>query len=141
MTTFIKYFTFLFIALSSSFIVYAATITPVHAEICPPGQYAKPKGNGEFGCAKSETKKKQNQMDQIDKTKKYFGGLAASIAGIALGVSVLMTVYAGYLYTVSEGDAEKIKKAKFHIVAAGGGIIISGLSFIIYGMISNIIGI
>jgi hypothetical protein len=140
MTTFIKYFTFLFVALSSSFIVYTVTIKPVEA-FCPPGQYAKPAGGGKFDCTNSETKEKKGQMTQIDKTKKYFGGLAAAIAGVALGVSVLMTVYAGYLYTVSEGDAEKIKKAKFHIVAAGGGIIISGLSFIIYGMISNIIGI
>jgi hypothetical protein len=141
MTKFIKYFMFLFVALSPSFIVYTVTIQPVSAEICHPGQYAKPAGNGKFNCENAETKEKSNQVTEIDKTKKYFGALAASIAGIALGVSVLMTVYAGYLYTVSEGDAEKIKKAKFHIVAAGGGIIISGLSFIIYGMISNIIGI
>lgn len=133
-----KHLMIIFFALSSFFIVYGSFAKPVDAAaFCPIGQAQVWNGSA-FECKGKATETDTAKKGNIDKTKEYFRYTAVAIAGISLAVSVLMIAYAGFLYTVSEGDAEKVKKAKFHVITAGGGMMISGLSFVIYGILDTI---
>jgi len=129
-------FMIIFFALSSFFIVYGSSFQTAEAKICPVGQAPVWNGTSFGDCQGTET---DEDSTNIKGTREYFGYTAIAIAALSLGISVLMVAYAGFLYTVSEGDAEKVRKAKFHIITAGGGMIISGLSFVIYGIFKAIL--
>lgn len=65
---------------------------------------------------------------------------AATIAGIVLGVAVVMITYAGFKYATSQGDPKQTETAKMQIIAAGIGIFIVMLAFVILNMFKTVIG-
>lgn len=65
---------------------------------------------------------------------------AATIAGLVLGVAVVMIVYAGFKYATSQGDPKVTEQAKMQIISAGIGIFIAMLAFVILKIFSSIMG-
>lgn len=125
-----------FFALSSFFIVLGGgDVETASAKICGIGEASQYNGS-DFTC-KSGSMKNEN----TSKVTSYFKYAAAAIAGIALGIAVLTTVYAGYLYTISEGNPETVEKAKKTIMAAGIAMMFSSLSFVIFAAIKSILGV
>lgn len=63
---------------------------------------------------------------------------ASIISGIVLGIGVLMIVYAGFKYATSQGDPKTTEQAKMQIIAAGIGIGISMLAFVILNIFKSL---
>jgi heme/copper-type cytochrome/quinol oxidase subunit 2 len=63
---------------------------------------------------------------------------AQIVAGIVLGVAVIMIAYAGFKYVTSQGDPKATEQAKMQVVAAGIGIGIAMLSFIILNLFKGL---
>lgn len=126
-----------FFALSSLFIVLSLTTETASAEICAIGQASIYNGS-EFVCDPGTVTVSNGNNEE---PANYLSYTAGAIAGVSLGLGVLMIVYAGYLYTISEGDPEMVRKAKFQIMAAGTSMMISVLSLVIYAAIKSILEI
>ena len=62
------------------------------------------------------------------------------ISGLVFGVAILMIVYAGFKYATSQGEAKVTEQAKMQIVAAGIGIGISLLSFVLLNIFKTVLG-
>jgi hypothetical protein len=63
---------------------------------------------------------------------------ASIIAGIVLGLGVLMIVYAGFKYATSQGDPKTTEQAKMQIIAAGVGIGIAMFAFVILNIFKGL---
>lgn len=63
------------------------------------------------------------------------------IGGLVLGVGVFMIVYAGFKYATSQGDPKQTETAKMQIIAAGIGIFIVMLAFIILRVFTGAVGL
>lgn len=106
---------------------------------CPPGKYSAPiEGGSSFECTPVDAEEKI--ATKVQESTKYIQNTAVTIAGVSLGLSVLVIVYSGILYTASGGDPKKIQEAKSHLTKAGVGLAISLLSFVIYNILTTVIG-
>ena len=59
----------------------------------------------------------------------FLNGIAAWFAGIIFAMSVLVILYAAFLFIVSAGNEEKVTKAKATIVSGLIGIFVAMLAF------------
>jgi TRAP-type C4-dicarboxylate transport system permease small subunit len=64
---------------------------------------------------------------------------AGMIAGVVLGVAVIVIVYAGFKYATSQGDPKVTEQAKMQIVSAGVGIGIAMLAFVILNIFKAVV--
>ena len=59
----------------------------------------------------------------------FINGLATWFAGLILAISVLVILYAAFLFVTAAGNEEKVAKAKNTIIAALLGIAVALLAF------------
>ena len=115
----IKLISIAIISLASVFFVLGVK-TEVYAKTCALGEYYDIQSKS---CAKSyETK---NQSEKVSKIKEAFKYFATALVVISTGLSLIMIVYAGFSYTMSEGDPNKVQDAKNMILKAGVGMLIA----------------
>lgn len=82
-----------------------------------------------------------NEPRGVEKFANYLSSFVASLAYLTFGIAALVVVYAGFLYTMSDGDAKNLQKAKLMIFYAAGGFMFSGFTFVLYRIIvSTILG-
>jgi hypothetical protein len=122
----------------------AAKPATVHAEICGLDEYSVVKsydtstGKASFGCAKIGSNM-QAITDNANKSAAYIRTTAATFAGLSLGVTVLMIIYASIVYTTAQGDPKRTQEAKHHLTTAGIGLGITMFSFVIYAIIQQVL--
>lgn len=84
----------------------------------------------------------ENKITKIPEGKnigEIIAGIIEFILPVAAGVAVLAVMYAGVLYITSQGDPEKVGKAKKALLWAIVGVIIIVLSYAIVIMINNVV--
>lgn len=71
---------------------------------------------------------------------KYAIDIGNILLWIVIGISFIVIVYAGYMYTTSEGEVQKVERAKKAIIGAGIGIGIAMFSLTIVNLFAEFIG-
>lgn len=90
--------------------------------------------------AVEELKKGMNAAGgSTDGNKKSFGAIMKTVVNVILyvlgAVSVIMIVFGGFRYTVSAGDASKVKAAKDTILYAVVGLVVALLAFAVVNFV------
>jgi hypothetical protein len=139
MQTLKELFLIALLAFSSAFLIgNFSTIEKVEAAACPPGQYSNHGDDGltsSGACAgdkkSSESWAKNNMVDQIVK-------IYNPIAGVMLGISILVIIYAAYKLIVSVGNDKKVTFAKRLLLGSGVSIIIILSTFTIVRLLMSL---
>lgn len=141
MTNMMKFLTTLLFVFSLSFCILGPET--VSAAKCgsglkgfAPGTVHKlDESSGKLTCEKIDTDEIKNMMNGEFGIQTYLYDFAKTFSWVGLGIAGMVITYAGFLYTLSEGNPEKVEKAKKLILIAGIGMLICLLAVIILDMI------
>ena len=78
------------------------------------------------------------EFGEVANLGEYISGIFKWVIGIAGGLAVIMLIYAGYLYTTSQGNPDNLTLAKDIIIGVVTGII---LLFLIEVILVKTIGV
>ncbi|MGG0545258.1 hypothetical protein ABEY63_25630 [Priestia aryabhattai] len=81
-----------------------------------------------------QIKKGKNESTNMKAVEKNFTTFAYTIVYLSTGLALIMIVYSGFQYTMSEGDAFKIQEAKTSMLRAGIGMLIAFSTYNILGL-------
>lgn len=116
------------ISLTSVFFVLGGK-TEVYAKSCNLGEYYDVQAKS---C--KESYKANNQKDKVTNIGKAFEYFAYTIIYLSVGLALIMILYAGFSYTMSEGDPKKILEAKNMMLKAGIGMLVAFSAHNIMGL-------
>lgn len=68
---------------------------------------------------------------------KLINNIAKFFSSIVIGISVIIFIYAGFLYTTAGGNTEKIDQAKNYLLYGAIGLGISAVAFGITGYVTE----
>lgn len=137
--------TFALLAFSSAFFIGTSflPIEKVEAYACSgykPGNYSNHGADGL--SAGNSCGGKFNPLDTVGKgVAKTVEDLYNPIAGVVVGMSILVIIYSAYLLVTSSGDPRRIALGKKMLLGAGIGIIVILSSFTIMNLMMSIVGI
>lgn len=116
------------ISLTSAFFVLGGK-TEVYAKSCPLGEYY----NVEISDC-DDSYKTNNEKEKVSNIGKAFEYFAYTIIYLSVGLALTMIIYAGFSYTMSEGDPNKIQAAKNMMLKAGIGMLVAFSAHNIMGL-------
>lgn len=115
----IQLFLIAIISLTSTFFILGGKVEVEAA--CKMGEYY----DSLVKKACTKTVESSNQATNVGKINKAFDSFANSIILLSTGIALIMIVYSGFQYTMSEGDVKKVLEAKTNLIRAGIGILIA----------------
>jgi len=132
--------TFALLAFSSAFFIGTSflPIEKVEAYACSgykPGNYSN---HGADGLSAGNSCGGNSVGKGVAKTVE---NLYNPIAGVVVGMSILVIIYSAYLLVTSNGDPRRIALGKKMLLGAGIGIIVILSSFTIMNLMMSIVGI
>lgn len=131
----------LVVTIATAFMISVSTAEQSEA-LCPKiGQFHSHGENGvsnTSGICKSATK--ADLKSGGSGFMSYISMMVYPLAGVGLAISVIMVVFAGYLYVTAGVDSKNVEKAKTLLISAGAGIFITLNIFIIAKMLMSLAG-
>jgi hypothetical protein len=129
------------IAFSSAFFIGTLTMEKAEA-LCPKiGQYhdhgKDGVGNTHGNC---KTALSNGEASEVKDLTGWIQLVVYPLAGVGLALSVIVVVFAGYLYVTAGADSKNVQKAKGLLIAAVIGIFITLSTFVIARMFAGLTG-
>lgn len=109
------------ISLSSTFFIFGGKVE-VEAMPCSFGQYWNDSVSNAHCASVASSSNQDSNVSSIGSSLAYFG---TAIIYLSSGVALLIIIYSGFQYTMSEGDPYKIELAKLNLIRAGVGLLIA----------------
>lgn len=109
------------ISLSSTFFIFGGKVE-VEAAPCSFGQYWDDSVSSAHCASVVSSSNQDSNVSSIGSSLAYFG---TAIIYLSSGVALLIIIYSGFQYTMSEGDPYKIELAKLNLIRAGVGLLIA----------------
>lgn len=124
----------IFSTLLFGIVVSLGLVREVRAVACPTGSLRA--GDDVSSISECNIAKDHAGSDDLMGTANIIIGVVLGVLGL---VAVVIIIYGGFMYTMSTGDAQKIKKAKDTIMYGVVGLVIALLAFAIVNFVlSNI---